>query len=93
MAGRVIQAIAPLLSQLMSRAPSTASPEPLADSSALHTSLEEFIEQLDREQRLLWARMDMPQSSGNMAALKARRDTLNVTVYQLRRLLKQAGGR
>lgn len=73
--------------------------------SLLRTALEGFIESLDREQRVLRAKLDLgvdvitqefpgwtvDQSSGYMAALKARRDTLNVTVYRLRRLLDQVG--
>lgn len=76
-------------------------------TSVLHTAVAGFIEQMEREARITRAKLDLgidaiqqefpswtvDQSSGYVAAQKARADTLTVTVYRLRRLLEQAGSK
>lgn len=73
--------------------------------SILRTALEGFIEALNREQRIVRTKLDLQitalqaedpywtvkQSSGYIAAEKARADTLTLTLYRLQRLLEQAG--
>lgn len=73
--------------------------------SILHTALAGFIARLEQEWAMNRTKLDLgreaiaaefpdwteAQSSGYIAGLKARSDTLALTIYRLERLLKQAG--